>query len=591
MNSFKADKWVRILTWLFALGWFAYFSYKNEVPVDTGDGLAHFYISQFSWQDPFYFFEHWGKPVFILLSSPFAQFGFEGMIIFNLLVFSITILIGFKLLDNLGVSGWLQSILPLFLITAKDYCLTVMGGLTEPLFNLALVATAFLLVRRKYMWMAILVSFMPFMRSEGQLPVLLVFLIFVLHKEWKYIPFLFVGFIIYSIAGSFAHHDVLWYFTKSPYSMENAIYGKGEWSHYFTSYRNYLGNPGLYMTILGVIGAVGLLLKKKISALEFDVSILAYGTFVGVVLSHSYFWATGQNGSIGLTRIATQGMPLFLIVQMTHWTRYINAKELNRQWIYGIFIIPLVWSLMTKPNFPILANPIENQLQAASKFIKETCPDEINIYCHFPYFAYLMEQNPLDNKSKVIYTGFQSLEDDLKKKIPLGSIIVWDSHFGPVEAGRSFFDMKNTAGLVIVREFLFEGTENDPKGVVLFQHVPEGVSANQKKVKISKRDNIILDLSSDSEFTNLFEDEMSSHVADELTFSVSSNKGSILVFDSEEMGYTSFDLSEDEKELRFALPKSGKGKLYLWNPNKMSGKAAIKNIEFRSTEYPKVWKP
>ena len=149
MKYLEAGKWVRILTWLFASGWLLFFGFSNEVPADTGDGLAHFFISQISWQDPSYFFDHWGKPVFILLSSPFAQFGFSGMIIFNVLVFSASMLIGYKLLDKLKVSAWLQSLLPLFLLTAKDYCLTVMGGLTEPLFNLALIVAALLLLQKQ----------------------------------------------------------------------------------------------------------------------------------------------------------------------------------------------------------------------------------------------------------------------------------------------------------------------------------------------------------------------------------------------------------------------------------------------------------
>ncbi len=591
MKYLEAGKWVRILTWLFASGWLLFFGFSNEVPADTGDGLAHFFISQISWQDPSYFFDHWGKPVFILLSSPFAQFGFSGMIIFNVLVFSASMLIGYKLLDKLNVSAWLQSLLPLFLLTAKDYCLTVMGGLTEPLFNLALIVAALFLFQKRYLWLALLVSFMPFMRSEGQLPVLLVGVILAYNKEWKYFPILLVGFVVYSIAGAFAHHDLLWYFTKSPYSMGNAIYGKGEWSHYFTSYRNYIGNPGIFMSILGVIGAIGLLVKKRMDGLEIDLSLLAYGTFVGVVFSHAYFWATGQNGSIGLTRIATQGMPLFLIVQMTHWSRFSHREGSRVCWVYGVLSIPFIWSLVINPKFPVLAKPMEKQLQSTWKFINEKGIGNEKVYYHFPYLAHLMDENPLSKKSRAIFTGFHKIQEDLKMKIPQGSFIVWDSHFGPVEAGRSAEEMRNNPGLILVGEFLYEGTEEDPKGVLLFQHVPEADGLSNYQVSTKRMDDVHQMFESKTEFINLFEGLLATQRGSELTYSIRSEEGTSLVFESDEGGYISFELSEIGKELRFSIPKSGSSKLYVWNPNGNKGKIEITNVELRSKKYPEVWKP
>ncbi|NNK80780.1 MAG: hypothetical protein HKO93_04710, partial [Flavobacteriales bacterium] len=58
--------------------------------LDTGDGIAHYQIARFSWSHPELFLHHWGKPLFTLLSSPFAQIGFNGMITFNLICAALT---------------------------------------------------------------------------------------------------------------------------------------------------------------------------------------------------------------------------------------------------------------------------------------------------------------------------------------------------------------------------------------------------------------------------------------------------------------------------------------------------------------------
>jgi ABC-type cobalt transport system substrate-binding protein len=39
------------------------------------DDLFHTEIAKYSWKYPHLLFDHWGKPFFTLIASPFAQFG------------------------------------------------------------------------------------------------------------------------------------------------------------------------------------------------------------------------------------------------------------------------------------------------------------------------------------------------------------------------------------------------------------------------------------------------------------------------------------------------------------------------------------
>ena len=49
------------------------------------DDIGHYRRSRYAFQFPEFFLYHWGKPFFTALSSPFAQFGFKGIRIFNVL--------------------------------------------------------------------------------------------------------------------------------------------------------------------------------------------------------------------------------------------------------------------------------------------------------------------------------------------------------------------------------------------------------------------------------------------------------------------------------------------------------------------------
>jgi hypothetical protein len=83
---FNNNSWVKtflkVLTLFFCCCWFIYNFSKSDIPADAGDGIMHYYISNASWQNPSLFLDHWGKPLFILLSSPFSQFGFAGIVFF-----------------------------------------------------------------------------------------------------------------------------------------------------------------------------------------------------------------------------------------------------------------------------------------------------------------------------------------------------------------------------------------------------------------------------------------------------------------------------------------------------------------------------
>ena len=52
---------------------------------DEGDSVHHYLFARYAPLHPALFMDHWAKPLYVLLACPFAQFGFVGAKIFNVL--------------------------------------------------------------------------------------------------------------------------------------------------------------------------------------------------------------------------------------------------------------------------------------------------------------------------------------------------------------------------------------------------------------------------------------------------------------------------------------------------------------------------
>lgn len=574
--------------------WLVYFMLKNEVPTDVGDGIMHFFYSQASWEQTELFLHHWGKPFFILVSSPFAQFGFNGIVVFNILVFTSTVLIGFNILQKFGVSVWIQLLFPLILLIPHDVTDTIFGGLTEPLFNLATIGSLYLLLEKKYLWFAILVSLMPFMRSEGQLPVVLALMLLVYNKSYKYIPFLFFGFIVYSVVGIFVYNDFWWYFTKSAYSMDNDIYGKGTWSHYLLSYKNYLGNPAVYILILGIPSMLVLAFKKRWKDLQLEWAFYAYGIFTGVLVLHSYFWATGQNGSLGLTRIATQGMPIFVLLHLYYISRFALFNHIIAKVVYGVFALIMAITLITTKIYPQKLTPFDKQVVGAAKYLEFFKEKENKIYFHFPLFVFAYGENPFSADRQCVFHTSADLGREIKTLFKPGDLIIRDSHFGPAEANLPLVEINKYPELVKVREFISSEQVDDKYGeiesVIIYQYIPlekqKPIIISSKKL-LEKKEFLI----KGKEFTDLHTLLPPLNEDTKVTFSLSStNDEFVLVYVyNQTEDYSNMKLNASQAiNPTFLFRKAGNTKLYIWNPNKKTGKITLTDLRIEEINYPQM---
>ena len=82
-----------------------------------GDSVFHFQYAKFAWQHPENFFNHWAKPLYTIFAFPFAQFGFVGIKVFNVLMSLVSTYFTYKILQHFKTANAQFIAIVLFSIT------------------------------------------------------------------------------------------------------------------------------------------------------------------------------------------------------------------------------------------------------------------------------------------------------------------------------------------------------------------------------------------------------------------------------------------------------------------------------------------
>jgi hypothetical protein len=167
------------------------------------------------------------------------------------------------------------------------YVNVTLSGLTEPLSAAILMLGIYLILNKQSGFGISVISFLPFVRSEGLVIMGVFFLYLVFTKKYKFIPYLSIGHIIMSILGSFFYHDLLWVFNKIPYANLGSTYGKGTWTHSFEQLYFQMGLFEYSLLIIAcVVMTIALIKRKNVAA---ERVWLIYGCFGAFFIAHTEF--------------------------------------------------------------------------------------------------------------------------------------------------------------------------------------------------------------------------------------------------------------------------------------------------------------
>ncbi len=407
-----------------------------------GDGIRHYLVSRWSWVHAEQFLYHWGKPFFTLITSPFSQFGLIGIKIFNALAGALTALLCYMIARKTEILNPVAAVI--LASFAPIYMLCINSGLTEPLFAFILMWCIYLYLNKSFIVGTILLSFLPFVRSEGNLMFPLFALVLIYRKQWKLIPLLAFGTVVYSIVGYFHYDDIFWIKTKNPYTGSNyGIYGQGELLHYVNAYKIILGLPLTILFVAGVIWMIWRFIKKPSSIItsddkQFEEFILVYGSFFIYFIAHSIFWWKGLFGSLGLERSMAGVIPSAALVGMRGLQLLLmplKQKELLRNAFitaFGLWII--AFPFYTK-YLPMNLDKEELLVKEAGLWFNSSEYKDEKVYYLFPYFMHILNLDAFDgNRVGELWGLYPAIEEWGIDVVPLNTVILWDAHFGANEA-------------------------------------------------------------------------------------------------------------------------------------------------------------
>jgi hypothetical protein len=397
---------------------------------DVGDSIMHYLFSKYAYAHPENFLDHWAKPVFVFLSAPFAQFGFNGLKLFNLLCNGLSIWLIY-LVANRSYFRYPLLIFPILMFMPDFYVLTF-SGLTEPLFALFLTAGVWAAVYKKPIVAAILISFLPLVRSEGLIILGIFAFYFLIKKQWKVVFYLATGQLVYSIVGAFYYQDVLWVFHKIPYTKKGDFYGQGDWSNFVNKLFYMIGAPTFVLFILGGLHTAWRWLLTKQAKKE-EIYLIT-GTVVCFITAHTLFWVLGIFGSMGLGRVLISIIPLvaWLALAGLEWLMSLAGNRLR--WRYGLMGLVLILLIY----FPFSANPaaidwkgemsLKTEQLLANQLIEDYKDQDPNrwVYTH-PHLSLALGIDCFDKEQHL-----RLYKSDLEK-LEKGDLLIWDDWFSRID--------------------------------------------------------------------------------------------------------------------------------------------------------------
>jgi len=442
---------------------------------DEGDSVMHYLYARHSWENGAFFFNHWAKPVFVLLASPFAQGGMEGMKFFNLLVSTLTLFLSFRTALLLKVPyPWL---VPLCMVFAPWLMIVTLSGLTEPLFALGLIGGIYLLLKEKWLAAALTLSFLPFVRSEGLVILCVILVYLAIKKKYFFIPLLLTGHVVYALAGYPYHKDLLWVFNTMSYAVLSSAYGQGEWNHFIKNTREVIGMVVYFFLALGLVyGAIQWgrrVIHRHREAIGDEELWLVYGMFVTYLLAHTAFWALGIFNSFGLLRVMIGVLPLIGLIAARgfNFLASFSRSELYKPAVYFALVLIMAYPFLGRRfsynwqrDFSLKADQQAEQQLAA--FVQQQYPDYKNrlFFYEACYVSVALGMNYFDSSEHRRLRG--AFEEN---RFPPGSFIVWDDWFAPMEGGVEASRLDGDPRFAFIRSFEQKDVWGQTRSARLYQ--------------------------------------------------------------------------------------------------------------------------
>jgi hypothetical protein len=420
------------------------------------DSITHYQMARFAFLHPEYFLNHWGKPLFTILSSPLAQFGYKGAVAFNLICGLLSAWFAYLIAKRLEYQhAWVAIV---FTIFTPVYLFIMFTSLTEILFSLVLISAIYLFIARRYIWSAVVISLIPFARAEGMIFIILFIPAFIWIKQYKSLPFLLTGFVIFSIVGWPLYHDLFWFFTRMPYNNSGyALYGSGSFWYYFGMLDEIMNYPLLILSVTGLIYLLINLNKglKNLHDIKYvTLYFLIIPSFFVFILAQSFLWWQGLMGVLASTRFMACVLPLAAIVALSGFEWVMEKAKANKilYLLLGVFILSLVvYKPFTYREVPRKTGINFVVMQKLTTWLKTSPFNGRRAFYTDPMFPFYMGIDPFDTQK--CFQIFNYENTDPASLLKPGELLIWDAQFAGYEGHLSFDSLMKNNNMRLLNVF------------------------------------------------------------------------------------------------------------------------------------------
>ena len=428
--------------------------FQSEGTAGGADDINHYRYARYAFINPGFFFDTKAKTVFTLLCAPVAQLGYNALRVFNVLLGLAAAFLTFLTARRLHYS---HPILALFLLVfAPMYTLMMLSGMNEVMFSFFLILGIYLFFRNKSIWSAVVISLLPFIRTEGFIIFPLFMLAFMLNRKWKALPFIFSGFLAISLAGSFYYSDFFWIITKNPYSGNASdIYGSGDLLYYVNYFKEIFGLP-LFVLIVGGLLYIPVYFfrsgKKERTAFISEV-LVGFLPFLAYFCAHSYVWWKGMGNSVGEIRVMAAVFPSAVLLALFAWKHLTGLLKLGRNTRVVIGIMLAAWLIFVPfkvHTIPVPLAPPQKLIKEAASWLEEMDYSGRKIYFWDPFWWFFLEKDPIGNPK--VQEGVYDRKNPGKNIRP-GEIILWEAHYGPNEGRLPLEKLRNNPDFFEIKVF------------------------------------------------------------------------------------------------------------------------------------------
>lgn len=426
------DQDITIMLILFFLFVTASLAILSEGSHGGEDDISHYRIARLAFSNPELFLDLWGKPLFTIPASLFARFGYNGVKIMNVLLSALTLFVAYRSATLLNLRyPWAIVILA---GCAPVYLALSYSGMTEIIFSLLAVTSVWALLRGRYALMVLLLSFLPFARSEGFVLWIPVIFALVMEKRYRLLPLFITGFLFFSIAGASLFGDIFWIIHRFPYGGSD-LYGSGSLLYFAGELPLITGVVMLLPLLVGMISLAACGAKKIFRSGEREYLLVWYIILPALFYfgAHSIVWWLGRGNSAGLIRVMAAIIPLLAIAAL--YGVEILASFLDRSRIAPLpFVIILVsgvafegWSRYPHPA-PLSGEQL--LVRDAVHWLRNSNLTGSRVYYYNPFYLVLSGVDPADT-----HLATEKIPDPVNPDagVGTGEIILWDSHFSPAE--------------------------------------------------------------------------------------------------------------------------------------------------------------